>query len=66
MNLQELESLLIDAQRGIERAGMTTKYFDAPRQAIIAAKLMVQAEMARIGRIRAGELQDGDERRAGE
>lgn len=58
MDLQELETLLIDAQRAAD-------FRDAKRagQAIVAAKLMVQAEMARIGRIRAGEQQDGDERR---
>lgn len=61
MDLQELEGLLIQAQISINT--------DDVRNAvgcIVAAKLMVQAEMARIGRIRAGELQDGDERRVGE
>lgn len=58
MDLTELETLLIDAQRQTELCMIA----DARRK-IIAAKLMIQAEMARIGRIRAGELQDGDERR---
>lgn len=58
MNLQELEMLLIDAQRQTELCMIA----DA-RRTIIAAKLMIQAEMARIGRIRAGAQQDGDERR---
>lgn len=58
MNLQQLEALLIDAQRNNELGAR----IDANRS-IIAAKLMVQAEMARVGRIRAGEQQDGDERR---
>lgn len=61
MNLQELEALLIAAQKCIDASER-----DVALQFIIAAKLMVQAEMARIGRIRAGELQDGDERRMGE
>ena len=61
MNLQQLEALLIDAQVSID-----LHVPDIARQTIIAAKLMVQAEMARIGRIRAGEQQDGDERRTGE
>lgn len=61
MNLQELETLLIDAQKCIDASES-----DVARQMIVAAKLMVQAEMARIGRIRAGAQQNGDERRVGE
>lgn len=61
MNLQELETLLIDAQKCIDASES-----DVARQMIVAAKLMVQAEMARIGRIRAGAQLNGDERRAGE
>lgn len=58
MNLHELEKLLIDAQIAIDHAQTSVA-----ASAIVAAKLMVQAEMARIGRIRDGAQQDGDERR---
>lgn len=61
MNLQELEGLLIQAQISVNLADTRNAI-----GCIIAAKLMVQAEMARIGRIKIGMQQTGDERRVGE
>lgn len=42
MNLNELERLLLDVQRHID-----AKQYDHAQRAVIAAKLMVQAEMAK-------------------
>jgi hypothetical protein len=61
MDLHELEALLITAQMNL-----AVNALDRAVRHIVTAKLMVQAEMARIGRIKSGDTEQGDERRTGE